>query len=105
MDLATSSRPRFRTDLVAEVMEAEGQRFIDVIDPDTGDAFRFYEVEYSIACAMDGERDHLPLQVGVGLVVDVLEVGRLPAQAGPVVDDLAVDLARRVVDERHGWCS
>ena len=57
MDLATSPRPKFRTDLVAEVMEAEGQRFIDVIDPDTGDAFRFYEVEYSIACAMDGERD------------------------------------------------
>ena len=57
MDLATAPRPRFRTDLVAEVMEAEGQRFIDVIDPDTGDAFRFYEVEYSLACAMDGERD------------------------------------------------
>ncbi|MCA9676465.1 MAG: efflux RND transporter periplasmic adaptor subunit [Kofleriaceae bacterium] len=52
-----ANRPRFRTDLVAECIEAEGQRFIDVIDPDTGDGFRFYEVEYSIACAMDGERD------------------------------------------------
>lgn len=56
MELATT-RPRFRTDLVAECIEADGQRFIDVIDPDTGDAFRFYEVEYSLACAMDGERD------------------------------------------------
>src|SRR5262249_2229501 len=53
---AASSRPRFRTDLVAEPIDEEGQRFIDVIDPDTGNAFRFYEVEYSIACAMDGER-------------------------------------------------
>ena len=52
-----ANRPRFRTDLVAECIEAEGQRFIDVIDPDTGDGFRFYEVEYSIACAMDGELD------------------------------------------------
>jgi len=52
-----ASYPRFRTDLVAECIETDGQRFIDVIDPDTGDAFRFYEVEYSIACAMDGERD------------------------------------------------
>ena len=27
------------------------------IDPDSGNVFRFYEVEYSLACAMDGERD------------------------------------------------
>jgi hypothetical protein len=53
----TATRPRFRQDLVAEPIEDEGQRFIDVIDPDTGAAFRFYEVEYSLACAMDGERD------------------------------------------------
>jgi hypothetical protein len=51
------SRPRFRTDLVAEPIEEAGQRFVDVIDPDTGSAFRFYDVEYSLACAMDGERD------------------------------------------------
>src|SRR5512146_3325118 len=57
LQASSSPRPRFRNDLVAECIEAEGQRFIDVIDPDTGDAFRFYEVEYSLACAMDGERD------------------------------------------------
>jgi biotin carboxyl carrier protein len=51
------SRPRFRTDLVAEPIEEAGQRFVDVIDPDTGSSFRFYDVEYSLACAMDGERD------------------------------------------------
>ena len=27
------------------------------MDPDTGNVFRFFEVEYSIACAMDGKRD------------------------------------------------
>ena len=50
-------RPRFRTDLVAEPIDDGGHRFIDVIDPDNGNVFRFYDVEYSIACAMDGERD------------------------------------------------
>jgi hypothetical protein len=50
-------RPRFRTDLVAEPIEEGGHRYIDVVDPDTGNGFRFYDVEYSLACAMDGERD------------------------------------------------
>ena len=50
-------RPRFRQDLVAEPIDDSGARFIDVMDPDSGNVFRFYEVEYSLACAMDGERD------------------------------------------------
>src|SRR4029077_19986463 len=41
------------------------------------------------------------LRLGIGLVVDVLQVRRLPAETRAVVDDLAVDLARRVVDEAH----
>ncbi|MEZ4363115.1 MAG: hypothetical protein R3B48_23270 [Kofleriaceae bacterium] len=49
--------PRLREDLVAEAIEDQGARFIDVIDPDTGSSFRFYDVEYALACAMDGERD------------------------------------------------
>ncbi len=53
----TTARPRFRQDLVAELVEDGGQRFIDVADPDSGHMFRFFEVEYSLACAMDGERD------------------------------------------------
>ncbi len=52
-----TARPRFRTDLVAEPIEEDGHRYIDVIDPDTGNVSRFFDVEYSIACAMDGERD------------------------------------------------
>jgi hypothetical protein len=50
-------RPRFRQDLVAETVDDQGARFIDVMDPDSGNVFRFYEVEYSLACGMDGERD------------------------------------------------
>ena len=52
-----SSNPSFRTDLVAQPVSDAGQRFVDVTDPDSGKTFRFYEVEYSLACAMDGRRN------------------------------------------------
>lgn len=55
--MQAQDRPRFRQDLIAEVVEAEGARFIDVGAPDSDNVFRFYEVEYALACAMDGERD------------------------------------------------
>lgn len=55
--LTSHDRPRLREDLLAEAIEEQGARFVDVIDPDTGSSFRFYDVEYSLACAMDGERD------------------------------------------------
>lgn len=57
MQNAVGARPRFRQDLVAELVEEGGQRFIDVADPDSGHMFRFFEVEYSLACGMDGQRD------------------------------------------------
>jgi len=50
-------RPRFRQDLVAETVDMQGVRFIDVMAPEGSDVFRFYEVEYALACGMDGERD------------------------------------------------
>lgn len=50
-------RPRFRTDLVSKPVEENGQRFVDVTDPDSGKTFRFYEVEYAVACAMNGARN------------------------------------------------
>jgi hypothetical protein len=49
-------RPRFRNDLVAQPLEEEGVLYVDVTDPHSGNTFRFYDVEYSIACAMDGQR-------------------------------------------------
>ena len=103
------ARPRFRTDLVAEPIDDDGKRFIDVVDPDSGNGFRFFEVEYSIACAMDGERDVAGIQrwareelgvepsaVEVATVISTLgELGYLDlgylegtgATAAPVVDD------------------
>ncbi len=57
MQTENSTRPRFRSDLVAQPVEENGQVFVDVTDPDTGTTFRFYEIEYSVACAMDGDRD------------------------------------------------
>lgn len=55
--MGATDRPYFRTDLVSRPIEDAGHRFIEVTDPDSGHSFRFYEVEYAIACAMDGERD------------------------------------------------
>lgn len=55
--LTSHDRPRLRDDLLAEAIEEQGARFVDLIDPETGSSFRFYDVEYSLACAMDGERD------------------------------------------------
>jgi hypothetical protein len=47
------------------------------------------------------EADELAPVGCVELVVDVAEVGRLAAQAGPVVDDLDGDRLGGVIDERH----
>ncbi len=52
------------------------------------------EVEEQRSLRLGRERDHLPLQIGVRLRVDVLQVRRLATQTGAVVDDLAVDLSR-----------
>ena len=57
------------------------------------------EVEEEGSLGLRGQGDHLPPGVGIHPLVDVLQVRRLPAQAGTVIDDLAVDLARGVVDE------
>ena len=52
-----TERPFFRTDLVSRPLADGGQRFVEVTDPDSGNSFRFYEIEYAIACAMNGDRD------------------------------------------------
>jgi hypothetical protein len=79
-------RPRFRQDLVAETVDDAGGRFIDVMDPDRGNIFRFYEVEYSLACGMDGERDVAGIvkwaQDELGLTPSQLEVRTVIATLG-----------------------
>src|SRR5262249_12136402 len=59
------------------------------------------EVEEQRAVGLGGEGNHLALRLGIGLGVDVLEIRRLAAETRPVIDDLAADFARRVVDEGH----
>jgi hypothetical protein len=57
------------------------------------------EVEEQRALGLRREGDHLALRVGAGLCVDVVQVGGLPAQSRDRIDQLAVDLPRRVIDE------
>ncbi len=47
-------QPRFRRDLEAVSLEADGQRYVDVRDPSTGVSFRLYDFEYHVALAFDG---------------------------------------------------
>src|SRR2546430_213496 len=60
------------------------------------------EVEEQRALGLGSKRDHLTARVGRHLTVNVLEIAGLAAQARAVVHELAVDLAGRVVDHRHG---
>jgi hypothetical protein len=82
----SSERPRFRQDLVAEPIEDGATRFIDVMDPDNGTLFRFFEVEYSLACAMDGQRDVAGIvkwaDEELGLKTSAKEVGRVISTLG-----------------------
>lgn len=73
-----TDRPIFRTDLVAKPIDGGNgsDRLVEVTDPDSGKSFRFYEIEYAIACAMDGERD-LP---GLAQWANI-ELGLEPAEA------------------------
>ncbi len=83
---ASTERPRFRQDLVAEPIEDGASRFIDVMDPDSGTLFRFFEVEYALACAMDGQRDAGGIvkwaDEELGLKTSVKEVGTVIATLG-----------------------
>src|SRR5262245_17532920 len=104
MDL---EKPRFRNDLVAQPLEEEGVRYVDVTDPESGATFRFYDIEYSIACAMDGDRDLPGLvewtrgEFGIetsidelrGVVSTLAELGYLEALAAAADEDAADEFA------------
>ncbi len=47
-------KPRFRRDLEAVPMEANGERYVEVRDPRTVGTFVFYDFEYRVALAFDG---------------------------------------------------
>ena len=46
--------PRFRRDLPASNVEADGVLYVEVSDPRSGKSFRFYDFEYAVALKMDG---------------------------------------------------
>ena len=84
-------KPRFRSDLVAQPIEEEGVRYVDVTDPNLGATFRFYDVEYSIACAMDGLRDLSALsewtKSELGIETDIPALGLRARRGVAVIED------------------
>src|SRR5207302_5165543 len=59
------------------------------------------EVEKERSVRLGRQGHHLALLVLPGVVVDPLQIGGLSAQTWTVVNKLAVNFARRKVDERH----
>jgi len=89
-------KPRFRRDLAAVPVEADGERYVEVRDPRTGGSFLFYDFEYRVALAFDGfDLDKVipwvRLSTGLELQVDQLQafaaslegMGFLESEADP----------------------
>ena len=57
------------------------------------------EVEEKGAFRLRGQRDHLALLLLAGLLINKLQIGRLAAETGAVIDDLAINFPGREVDE------
>ncbi|MEP6653888.1 MAG: hypothetical protein ABJA82_11040, partial [Myxococcales bacterium] len=47
--------PRLRKDLVATAADEQGVACVEVVDPGSGSAFRFYDFEYALAQQLDGQ--------------------------------------------------
>src|ERR1051325_4433385 len=59
------------------------------------------EIEKQRAVGFRGQRHHFALLVLPGVVVDPLEVRGFSAETWTVVHQLAINFARRKIDERH----
>ena len=59
------------------------------------------EIEEKRSIGLRREGDHFPFTLFGQLRVDVLQIRRLSRSPGAVVDDLARDFARAVVDDGH----
>src|SRR5437763_1321661 len=59
------------------------------------------EVEEQSSFGFRCQRYELAARFRLDLAVNVLEIRRLSAEAGTIVNDLTIDLARGVVDHRH----
>src|SRR6266851_3789095 len=62
---------------------------------------QWQKVEEERAVRLRRQRHHFSLLVLPGVVIDPLQVGGFYAQTWTVVHQLAVDFARRKIDERH----
>src|SRR5258708_13477177 len=62
---------------------------------------QWQEVEEQRAVRLRRQGHHLPLLILSGVVVDPLQVGGFSAQTWTVIHELAVNFARRKIDERH----
>ena len=89
-------KPRFRRDLEAVPIEADGERYVEVRDLEAGWSFCFYDFEYRVALAFDGLALNkvipwVKLSTGLELRVDQLqafaaslgEMGFLEGEPGP----------------------
>lgn len=81
-----ADKPFFRYDLQTEAVVDGGQRFVDVVDPNGGASFRFFEVEYAVACGMDGERD---LEAIVAWAKSELDLATTTDEVGAIVSKLS----------------
>jgi hypothetical protein len=71
------------------------------LEPTDGAEIQGKEIEEQGAVRFRGQGHHFALLVLAGVVVDPLEVGGFSAQTWTVVNELAVNFARRKIDERH----
>jgi hypothetical protein len=83
---SSTERPLFRYDLQTTAIQESGKRYVDVSDPTGGASFRFYEVEYAVACGMDGQRDVAGI---VRWAMLELELQTTPAEVSAIVAKLA----------------
>src|SRR5256885_5410283 len=62
---------------------------------------QWQKIKEQRAVGLRRQRDHLPFLILPGMVVNPLQVGGLSAQTWTVIHQLAVNFARRKIDERH----
>ena len=59
------------------------------------------KVKKQRAIGLRRQRNHFPFLILPSVVIDPLKVGGFSAETGTVVHQLAVNFARRKIDERH----
>src|SRR5208282_3267048 len=61
------------------------------------------KIEEKGSVGLGSKRDHFSLLAGARVLVNPLQIGGLPAQAGPVVHELAVNFASGKIYKRHNF--